>query len=62
MLKKKASIKKEAETNWHHQELEQMEEYDRKERDKMEQDYRQKQTNQKVIKKQLHEFKVNYIK
>lgn len=53
---------KEIEDQWHQKELEAMDEYDQKVRQRLEQDYKTKLQNQKVIKKQLHDFKMNHIK
>jgi hypothetical protein len=39
-----------------------MGEYDKKMQEKLEADYRQTKMNQKVVKKQLHDYKVNHIK
>jgi hypothetical protein len=62
LQKKKQEIQADIEKQWHAQELKQMDEYDSKMRSKMEQEYKVKQQNAKVIKKQLHEFKINHIK
>ena len=55
-------MNKEIEDQWHQKELEQMDQYDQKVRSRLEQEYKTKLQNQKVIKQQLHEYKMNHIK
>ena len=62
MKKRKQKIDKGIENQWEELEQVKMEEYDVKLTKKLEQQYKVKMDNAKVIKDQLYDFKVKHIK
>jgi len=62
LKERKASHEKEVEKHWEEIEKEKMKEYDEKMRAKLEEEYKVRQNNSKMISDQLEDFKLSYIK
>mmetsp|Transcript_17757 Transcript_17757/g.12689 ORF Transcript_17757/g.12689 Transcript_17757/m.12689 type:complete len:94 (+) Transcript_17757:434-715(+) len=62
LRKRKQEMERQIEKQWEELEQQRMEEHDEKTRTKLLQEYEKKMLNSKVIKDQLHEFKMNCIK
>ena len=60
--KKKEIAKKHQEKEWNEFEKQKLDEYDDKLREQLEKEYFKKMDNAKVIKDQVHDFKLNYVK
>jgi hypothetical protein len=62
LKERKAAHEKEVEKHWEEIEKEKMKEYDEKMRAKLEEEYKVRQNNSKMISDQLEDFKLSYIK
>jgi hypothetical protein len=62
LKERKAAHEKEVEKHWEEIEKEKMKEYDEKMRTKLEEEYKVRQNNSKMISDQLEDFKLSYIK
>lgn len=62
LKKRRLEQDKAVEEGWLQNDVAKMEEYDKRMQDRMEEMYKRKQGNAKVIKDQLHQSKMNYIR
>ena len=62
LKKRKTKVQEEQKKEWEEFERQQLAEAEEKERKKLEKEYKKKMDNAHMIKKQLHEYKLGYVR